>query len=255
MSGEASNRCLRRLNEIRERERDRWRTHDSLARRNCVVRIPPITNWQVYFSSLSERRRERERERGKVSRAAITIDKLPNDLPPSFSLIPVRRTNFSPVEKLYPTDSQETLSTISLRNFKGTRVIFIAATRSRRNLDPRDRIAAKISRFDRFKDQLDRFFGSGSKNVTFSNTMQRIYTFSNEKLIIIFKKSRHSFLSNSKFDRIIITKCHSTNFRKFRGISLSPLASILPRKRGEVRALSSNTSEGISSEERRGEAR
>lgn len=240
MSREASSRCPRRLNEIRER--DRWRTHDSLARRNCVVRIPPITNWQVYFSSLSERGRERERERGKVSRAAITIDKLPNDLPPSFSLIPVRRTNFSPVEKLYPTDSQEILSTVSLRNFKGTRVIFKAATRSRRNLDPRDRIAAKISRFDRFKDQLDRFFGTGSKNVTFSNTMQRIYTFSNEKLIIIFKKSHHSFLSNSKFDRI------SRNFP-------SPLAAILPRKRGEVRALSSNTSERISSEERRGEAR
>lgn len=125
MSGEASSRCLRRLNEIRERERDRWRTHDSLARRNCVVRIPPITNWQVYFSSLSERRRERERERGKVSRAAITIDKLPNDLPPSFSLIPVRRTNFSPVEKLYPTDTARKLCLRFLWEILRARVLYL----------------------------------------------------------------------------------------------------------------------------------
>lgn len=44
MSGEASSRNARRLNEMRGGERDRWRAHDSLARRNRAVRIPPITN-------------------------------------------------------------------------------------------------------------------------------------------------------------------------------------------------------------------
>lgn len=160
MSGEASSRNARRLNEMRGGERDRWRAHDSLARRNRAVRIPPITNWQVYFSSLSERR-EKDKRSFSSYRAAITIDELPNDLLPSFSrsLIPVQQTNFSRLTGgkvgggRHPTARKLCLR--FLWKILRARVLRSAATRSRCNLDPRDRIAAKISCFvgvDRFKD-------------------------------------------------------------------------------------------------------